>query len=384
MSIIYLDNAATSWPKPEAVYNAVDRFMREIGASPGRSAHKLGLQASRIIYHTRELLAQLFHISDSSHIIFTASATEALNLALKGLLSPGDHIITTSVEHNSVMRPLRFLQKSLPLEVAVLSLSEKCQIDLLSLESSIRKNTRLIVVNHASNVTGDVMPIEEIGALARAHKINFLVDAAQTAGIIPIDVDSDNVDLLAFTGHKGLFGPQGTGGLYIRPGINLKPLTQGGTGSYSEFEEQPSFLPDKLESGTLNAPGIAGLGVGVEFVIKEGLNNIQARGEDLTRRLTKALRGIPGLLTYGSSAADKKIPVISFNLRGRDPAGITEVLSEKYQIMTRPGLHCAPAAHKTIGTFPQGTVRLSPGHFNKGEEIDYVAECIARIASEGA
>ena len=383
MSLIYLDNAATSWPKPEAVYNAVDRFMRQIGASPGRSAHKLGLQASRIIYHTRELLAQLFHTRDSSHIIFTASATEALNLALKGLLSPGDHIITTSIEHNSVMRPLRFLEKSRPLEVSVIGLSEKCSIDFSSLESSIRKNTRLIVVNHASNVTGDIMPSGEIGALARAHKINFLLDAAQTAGIVPIDVESNHIDLLAFTGHKGLFGPQGTGGLYIKPGINLRPLTEGGTGSYSEFEEQPSFLPDKFESGTLNAPGIAGLGAGIEFVLKEGVNNIRARGEDLTRRLTRALEEIPDVLTYGSSATDNKIPIISFNIRGRDPAQIAEALSNKYEIMTRAGLHCSPTAHKTIGTFPQGTVRLSPGHFNKEEEIDFVAECIARIASEG-
>ena len=383
MSIIYLDNAATSWPKPEAVYNAVDRFMRQIGASPGRSAHKLGMEANRIIYHTRELLARLFHIGDSSHIVFTASATEALNLALKGLLSPGDHIITTTFEHNSVMRPLRHLQESLPLEVTVIGPSEECPVDLTSLESSIRKNTRLIAVNHASNVTGDIMPIRKIGALTKAHGIIFLVDAAQSAGILSIDVDRENIDLLAFTGHKGLFGPQGTGGLYIRPGINIEPLTEGGTGSFSEFEKQPTFLPDKFESGTLNAPGIAGLGAGVEFVLKEGVNNIQARGEELTHKLTSALREIPDVITYGLNAADKKIPVVSFNIRGRDPAEIAEVLSEKYKIMTRSGLHCAPAAHKSIGTFPQGTVRLSPGHFTKAEEMDYAAECISRITSEG-
>jgi Selenocysteine lyase len=271
---VYFDNAASSWPKPERVYRAMDACMRNAGGNPGRSGHRLSLQAARIIFETRESLAELFGVADSSRIILTSNATESLNLAIKGILKTGDHVITTGFEHNSVMRPLRFLEKESKLSLSCIGPSHKESLDLPLLEKAITAKTKLIVSMHGSNVSGDIFPIAQIAGIAKRHGIVFLVDASQTAGSLPIDLTKLGVDLCAFTGHKALLGPQGTGGLYIREGIVLRALKQGGTGSRSESEEHPEFLPDKYESGTPNTVGIAGLGAGVKYILSTGVRNI--------------------------------------------------------------------------------------------------------------
>jgi len=379
--MIYLDNAATSWPKPESVYQAMDSFMRHTGASPGRSGHLLSVAAARIIYEAREALCQLFGIADPSHLIFTSNATESLNLAIRGLLHIGDHAITSSLEHNSVMRPLRALEKK-GVEVSVVNCAANGSLDPGDIERAIRPYTRLIVLNHASNVVGTVLPVAEVGRIAREHEVPLLVDAAQAAGCYPIDVEALNIDLLAFSGHKSLFGPQGTGGLYIHQGIepHLEPLKYGGTGSYSEHEHQPDFLPDKYESGTPNTVGLAGLGAGVRFVLQQGLDNIRRKEERLTKLLLDGLASIPGVSIQGNGNRGDRIAVISFNVSGLTASEVAMQLEEDYRIMCRPGLHCAPVAHKTFGTFPQGSVRLSPGHFNSEQEMGKTLEAVRQIA----
>jgi len=376
--MIYFDNAATSFPKPDTVYQAMEHFMKNIGGNPGRSGHKLSIEAGRIIYETRELLTELFNVKDSSRIVFTANATEALNLGIKGLLRPGDHVITSAFEHNSVMRPLRFLEKEIGIKISVIPPGNNEIIDLKKVESSITKKTRLIVTVHASNVTGDLMPVKEIGKIAKRHNLIFMVDAAQTAGTYPIDVEELNIDLLAFTGHKALFGPQGVGGLYICQGVELQPLKQGGTGSNSEFEEQPDFLPDKYESGTPNTVGIAGLGAGVKYILDEGIDKITKRKKELTEYLSKKLKTIKDIQIYGKQNSDRKTSIVSFNLKNFSSSEISSVLSQNFEIMTRPGLHCSPAAHRTIGTFPQGTVRISLSYFNTEQEIDYLVGVLGK------
>jgi cysteine desulfurase family protein len=379
--MIYLDNSATSWPKPEAVYQAMDSFMRHTGASPGRSGHLLSIAAARIIYDTREALAQLFGVRDPTHIVFTSNATEALNLAIRGLLHIGDHAITSSLEHNSVMRPLRALEKK-GVEVSVVNCAANGSLDPGDFKRAIRPYTRLIILNHASNVVGTVLPVAEVARIARDHGVPLLVDAAQSAGCYPIDVEAMNIDLLAFSGHKSLFGPQGTGGLYIRQGIEsqLEPLKYGGTGSYSEHENQPDFMPDKYESGTPNTVGLAGLGAGVRFVLQEGLANIRKKEERLTKLLLDGLAAIPGVACYGNGHPADQVAVVSFNVSGLPPSEVALQLEEDYRIMCRPGLHCSPVAHKTLGTFPQGSVRLSPGHFNSGQDIEKTLEAVRQIA----
>lgn len=379
--MIYLDNAATSWPKPESVYQAMDSFMRHTGASPGRSGHLLSVAAARIIHETREALCQLFGIADPSHLVFTSNATEALNLAIRGLLHIGDHAVTSSLEHNSVIRPLRALEEK-GIEVSVVNCAVDGSLDPGDIERAIRPNTRLIVLNHASNVTGTVLPVAEVGQIAREHGVPFLVDAAQSAGCYPIDVETMNIDLLAFTGHKSLFGPQGTGGLYIRQGVEsqLEPLKCGGTGSYSEHDTQPDFLPDKYESGTPNTVGLAGLGAGVRFVLEQGLDNIRRKEERLTKLLLDGLATVPGVRIQGNGHRSERIAVISFNVSGLPPSEVALQLEEDYRIMCRPGLHCAPAAHRTLGTFPRGSVRLSPGHFDTEQEMGQTLEAVRQIA----
>ena len=382
MELVYLDNSATSWPKPQGVVEAIRKAIEKYGANPGRSGHKLAIEAARIIYQTREALAELFGLEDPERIILTKNVTEALNLVLYGFLKPGDHVITSSMEHNSVMRPLRDLEKK-GVEVTQIRASEKGEIDPRDLLKSIRKNTKLVVLVHISNVTGTVMPVEEILKITKDHGIPLLLDAAQSAGTIPINLRELPVDLLAFTGHKGLFGPQGTGGLVINTeGLEekIEPLMRGGTGSKSEEEEQPEFLPDKYESGTPNTPGIAGLGEGVRFILKEGINRIMEKKEKLTLKLLEGLKEIKGVKLYGSLDPKKQIGIVSFNVEGKSPSEVSYLLDEKYNILSRPGLHCAPSAHKTIGTFPFGTVRLSVGYFNTEEEIEYTLRAIKDLA----
>ena len=382
MSLIYLDNAATSFPKPPQVVEAIAHFLTHIGANAGRSGHRLSVEAGRIVYQTREALAELFHVSDPLRIVFGHNVTEMLNLVLKGFLRPGDHVITSSMEHNSVMRPLRALERE-GVRVSVIPCSPEGLLDPAEIEKAIRPNTRLIVLNHASNVTGTLLPIREAGEIARRHGIFLLVDAAQTAGAYPIDVEADNIDFLAFTGHKGLLGPTGTGGLYIGPRVpleELRPLKRGGTGSRSELEEQPDFLPDKYESGTQNAAGLAGLGAGVRFVLERGVEEIRRHELELTARLLEGLSSIEGVKVYGPSDLYLRVGIVSFNVEGMEPSEVALRLDEEFGIMCRPGLHCAPSAHKTIGTSPKGTVRFAPGIFNTAEEVEKAVEAVRKIA----
>ena len=378
MELVYLDNSATSWPKPKEVLESIRKAIEQYGANPGRSGHKLAIEAARIIYETREALAELFGLEDPERVILTKNVTEALNLVLYGFLKPGDHVITSSMEHNSVMRPLRDLEKK-GVEVTQIRASEKGEIDPQDVLKSIRKNTKLIVLVHLSNVTGTILPVEEVLKISKDHGIPLLLDAAQSAGTIPINLKELPVDLLAFTGHKGLFGPQGTGGLIINTeGLEerIEPLMRGGTGSKSEEEEQPEFLPDKYESGTPNTPGIAGLGEGVRFILKEGIERIREKKEKLTLKLIEGLKEIKGVKLYGPLDPKKQIGIVSFNLEGKSPSEVSHLLDEKYKILSRPGLHCAPSAHKSIGTFPFGTVRFSVGYFNTEEEIEYAIRAV--------
>jgi cysteine desulfurase family protein len=379
---IYLDNAASSWPKPEATWQAMERFMRSIGANPGRSGHRLSIEAGRIIMDAREALAELFGIDDPLRVCLTKNATESLNIVIHGTLQSGDHCITTSMEHNSVMRPLRALEKK-GVEVTIISCSPQGKLDPNEVEKAIKKNTRLIVMTHASNVVGTVMPVAEVGAIARKHGALFCIDASQTAGAYLIDVKTMKLDLLAFTGHKALYGPQGTGGLYIRKGLenDLQSLMLGGTGSRSEFQEQPDFLPDKYESGTPNTVGIAGLAAGVRFILSQGITKIRAKEQALTRTLIDGLQAIPGVIVYGCRDAARQVAIVSFHIYELSPSEVTMELDEKFGIMSRPGLHCAPLAHQTINTFPQGTVRLSAGYFTTEQEIIAALAAIEKIAA---
>ena len=375
---VYLDNAATSHPKPEAVYQAIERTLRNIGGNPGRGGHKGAIEADRIVFETREKLAALFHIPDSKNIIFTANTTEALNLALKGFLKPGDHVISSSMEHNSVLRPLKALER-IGITRTIVPCMPDGSLELEVLKRARRSNTRLIALVHASNVVGTLMPIREVGKWAQQEGIIFLTDAAQTAGSLPLNVEDCGIDLLAAPGHKGLLGPQGTGFLYLREGIDLQPLLDGGTGSRSHQEEQPSYLPDRYQSGTPNTPGIAGLGAAVEFLLQEGLEKIRKHEQRLTELALKELREIPELVVYGPLNPSRQIAVISFRLKGRDPAEVGTLLDQVYEIRTRVGLHCAPFAHRTIGTFPEGTIRVGFGYFNTDAEIRYLIRALKGI-----
>jgi cysteine desulfurase / selenocysteine lyase len=383
--LIYLDNAATSFPKPEIVIRAMGAFMRETGGNPGRSGHRLSIEAGRVIFEAREGIAALFGISDSSRVIFGQNATEGINLGLKGLLRKGDHVITSSMEHNSVMRPLRALERE-GIELTVVPCSPEGFLDPAGIRKAIRKNSRMVVLNHGSNVVGTLLPLKPIGEICRNREILFLVDAAQTAGVFPIDMEKEKIDLLAFTGHKALFGPQGTGGLVLGERVNeknIEPLKRGGTGSRSEREEQPDFLPDLCESGTPNAVGLAGLRAGLEFIRGIGIEKIRDQERRLTAQLIQGLRKIPGTVVYGPGDAEKQCATVSFNLQEWIPSELSFRLDEEFGILTRVGLHCAPSAHRTIGTFPEGTVRVSMSYLNKEEEIGKTVEAIGQLARKG-
>jgi cysteine desulfurase family protein len=380
--MIYLDNAATSWPKPPQVREAMNRFMEEIGANPGRSGHSRSIEAARVLYEAREALSALFYAQDSSRVVFTLNATESINLAFKGLLKYKDHIITSSMEHNSVMRPLRDLEKK-GVVLTVVSCFEDGTLDPDEVEKNIKPATRMIVLNHASNVTGMLLPIKEVGTIAREHDLLFLVDAAQTAGAYPINVEKDGIDLLAFTGHKSLYGPQGTGGLVIGGRINEKemaPLKQGGTGSRSEFEEQPDFLPDCFESGTPNGVGVAGLLAGVQFVLEKGVEEIRHKEMILVDKLITGLREIPQVRLYCPDRQEDRMATLSFNITHLSPSDLAFRLEREFGILCRSGLQCAPSAHRTIGTFPDGTVRFGLSVFNTEAEIEATIQAVSMIS----
>lgn len=379
--MIYLDNAATSFPKPEQVYKAVMDAMRDYGANPGRSGHKLALQAGRVIYETRELLGKLFNIDNPMNIIFTHNATDGINLAIKGLLKPGDHVITTSMEHNSVLRPLKVLEK-VGVKITIVQCNPIGSIDIKDIEESITDDTKLIVTTHASNVTGTIFPIKDIGRLAAQNDIIYMVDAAQTAGVYDIDVKEMGIDILAFPGHKSLLGPQGTGGVYIREGIEITQMKEGGTGSKSDSLVQPDILPDKFESGTPNMPGIAGLGAGIKYILNKGIENIRKHETELTKYFIDELKKIEHVKIYGPCDIKRQAPVVSINIGEEDSSEVSYIFDQVFDIAVRPGLHCAPLAHKTVGNFEQGCIRFSIGPFNTKTDIEKALEAVKKIAEE--
>ena len=383
MKSIYFDNAATSWPKPAAVSAALGEYFGDAGGNPGRSGHRMSVAAARVVENARVSLAAFFNVNDPSRIVFTQNATHALNLALNGLLRPGDHVITTSIEHNSVMRPLRYLE-SQGIAVTVVACSSDARIDVQSVQNAIRPETRLLVTTQASNVVGTLLPVAELASLARERRILYLVDAAQTAGAVPINVEKLGVDMLAFTGHKALLGPTGTGGLYIREGIELAPLMRGGTGSDSAHEIQPQFMPDAYESGTLNVAGIAGLAAGISFISDLGIEVVRSHELKLVAQFIARASDISGIQLYGSRDAALQCGVVAFNIAGAVPSEVGLILDESFEIMARTGLHCAPSAHHTLGTFPAGTVRFSFGWFNTPVEVERSLEALKEIAAWAA
>lgn len=375
--MIYLDNAATSFPKPNEVYNEVLNCMKTYAANPGRGSHDMALKAASKIMDTRQGISKLFNISTPLNIIFTNNATEGLNIGIKGLLKSGDHVISSVIEHNSVLRPLNYLSKK-GVQVTLLQVDQNGYINISALKKEIRKNTKAFIINHASNVIGTIQNIKEMGSIAKNLGIVFMVDASQSAGVIPIDVEMDNIDILAFPGHKGLLGAQGTGGLFIREGITLDEFKQGGTGSNSHSMDQPDFLPDKFESGTLNTPGISGLGEGVKFIEKVGVKKIQECEEELIRQLLEELKKLDYIKIYGLNDYKNRAAVVSINIIGMDSSQVGYMLNKK-EIAVRTGFHCAPLIHGVIGTSKWGTVRISPGYFNTHEDIENIIKALKEI-----
>ncbi|MEE9591071.1 MAG: aminotransferase class V-fold PLP-dependent enzyme [Thermodesulfobacteriota bacterium] len=373
--MIYLDNAATSYPKPEPVYRRVDEVLRHVGGNPGRGSHRMALSAGRVIFEVRESIARLLNIKDSGRVAFTKNATESINLALKGLLKSGDHVVTTAVEHNAVVNTIKGLEKK-GIKATMVGMGENGTIGPKEIDDAVGKNTRLVCITHASNVLGTILPVGDVGTICRRKGVPLMVDAAQTVGAVPIDVETMNIDILAGTGHKALFGPQGTGFLYIREGIDIPPLIDGGTGEVRESID----IPERLESGTINTPGISGLGAGVEFLMKEGVVRVREYEENLIGHIIDELNGIKGISIIGTLDASKRVSLVSFNIADRDPGEIGYLLDNEFGIMTRSGLHCAPSAHRAAGTYPGGAVRVSPGYFNSSSDIEEFIGVVRKIA----
>lgn len=377
--MIYLDNAATSWPKPPQVAQSMADCIKRGCANPGRSAHDMARQADDAVMHTRELLAKLFNIPDPMRIAFMPNATYGLNMAIHGVLFEGARVVATMMEHNSVLRPLKTLEKRGWIQLELLEPDRLGRISLQSIGRAVTRSTDLFCMALSSNVTGAIMPYADAGKHCRANNVLFLLDAAQGAGILPIDVESMCIDLLAFSGHKGLLGPQGTGGLYVRDGIDLQPVIQGGTGSFSDQLLQPSVFPDILESGTLNVPGIIGLGKGVSFILETGIANIRQKKVQLIRRLMDGLEKEEHITLY-SPAAEQNSGIVALEIDGMDSAEVGYALNKGFGICVRNGLHCAPYAHQALGTRDRGLVRLSPGYFNDENEMELTVKALQQIA----
>src|SRR5436305_14424326 len=377
--MIYLDNAATSFPKPEAVYQALDRFARTDLANPRRAGHEIALAAERALDDGRHLLNQFFHGEAPERFVFTLNCTDALNMAFKGILSDGDHVITTDLEHNSVSRPLRALEKAGRIGLTRVRSNREGAVDPDDIRQAVTPRTRLIALTHASNVLGTILPIGDVGRIARDQGLLFLVDAAQTAGVVSIDVQALNIDLLAFPGHKSLLGPTGTGALYVGSRATVGAWREGGTGGDSSSETQPREFPYFLEGGTPNVLGVAGLTAGIKYVQEQGLDRIHAHETVLTERLGLPLDEIGGYEVFGHRDLSGRVGTISLRSEALPAAELGGILDQAFEIAVRPGLHCAPYIHRSLGTFPEGTVRVSPGPFNTADDIDQLTRALAEV-----
>jgi len=379
--MIYLDNAATTYPKPKSVYETINDCMRNYCANPGRSGHKMAYKSAMVVEETRDKLAKLFNVKNPMDIVYTFNATDSLNLAIKGYLKTGDHVVTTTMEHNSVLRPIMELEK-IGVSHTFVAADSQGKIDPQDIENAITSNTKMIVTTHASNVVGTLVDIKSIGEIAKKHDIVYLVDASQSAGVYDINIGELNIDMLAMPGHKCLLGPQGTGVLYVNNKIRLESQREGGTGSNSEEIVQPNLYPDKYESGTHNTPGIAGLGAGVQFIIDTGIDNIRAHEEELTQYFIDNALKIDNVIVYGPKSAKERASVVAINIGDMDSGEVTFKLNADFDIATRSGIHCAPLAHQVLGTIKQGAVRFSFGYFNTKEDIDKALDALRIIAGE--
>lgn len=376
--MIYLDNAATTMRKPEAVIQAVTDALCTMG-NAGRGGHDASLDASRIIYDTRERLAQLFHAESPKQIVFTMNSTESLNIAIKGIIEKNDHVITTALEHNSVLRPLYEMEEK-GAELTILPGDQQGRIDYADFEKNIKANTKAIICTHGSNLTGNLVDIKRVGKIAKKHGVLFVVDASQTAGVFPIDVQEMHIDILCFTGHKGLLGPQGTGGMYVREGVAVKPLLSGGSGVQTYSKTHPAQMPTALEAGTLNAHGLAGLRAAVGYLQEVGLDAIRKKEQELMWHFYEGVTKIPGVTVYGDFSQEERCAIVTLNIRDYDSAEVSDALAMQYGISTRPGAHCAPLMHQALGTVEQGAVRFSFSHFNTLEEVDTAIAAIRELA----
>lgn len=378
--MIYLDNAATTMHKPKEVIDAVVEAMTSLG-NAGRGANEASLSAARIIYDAREKLCRFFNGEDPRQIVFTSNSTESLNIAIKGLLEPGDHVITTMLEHNSVLRPLYEMEKK-GVALTIIKADKRGRFSLEEMEAAIRPETKMIVCTNGSNLTGNYVDIGKVGEMAHRHDVLFVVDASQTAGVFPIDVRNMQVDVLCFTGHKGLLGPQGTGGMYVREGLAIRPLKSGGSGVQTYSKTHPREMPTALEAGTLNGHGIAGLRAAVEYIEKTGLDTIRAREQELMWRFYEGVKEIPGVTVYGDFDSRERCAIVSLNIGDYDSSEVSDALLTEYGISTRPGGHCAPLMHEALGTVEQGAVRFSFAHSNTEEEVDIAINAVRELATE--
>lgn len=378
--MIYLDNAATTMHKPQEVIDAVVTAMGSMG-NAGRGAHAASLGASRTVFETRERLANFFHAENLKQIAFTGNSTESLNIALKGTLNPGDHVISTVLEHNSVLRPLYALEEQ-GVEVTFLNSNLQGMIDYDDFEKAVKDNTRMIVCTHGSNLTGNLLDIKRIGKIAKKHGLLFVVDASQTAGVFPIDVQEMQIDILCFTGHKGLLGPQGTGGMYVREGLAVRPLKVGGSGVQTYNKKHPAEMPTALEAGTLNGHGIAGLDAAIGYLEKEGIDNIRAREQELMWKFYNGVKDIPSVKVYGDFSGAERCAVVSLNIGEYDSSEVSDELLMTYGISTRAGGHCAPLMHEALGTVEQGAVRFSFSHYNTDEEVETAIRAVKELAED--
>lgn len=378
--MIYMDNAATTMHKPKEVIDAVVQAMSSMG-NAGRGANEASLSASRIIYDTREQLCRFFHGDNPRQIVFTSNSTESLNIAVKGLLEPGDHVVTTMLEHNSVLRPLYEMQEK-GVRLTIVKSNEKGTLDLKDLEAAVTPGTKMVICTNGSNLTGNYIPLGPVGRIARKNGALFVVDASQTAGVFPIDVKEMGIDILCFTGHKGLLGPQGTGGMYVREGLSIRPLKSGGTGVQTYSKTHPAEMPTALEAGTLNGHGIAGLHAAMQYLEETGVDHIRAREQDLMWRFYEGVKDIPGIKVYGDFSTKERCAIVALNIGDYDSSEVSDELLTEYSISTRPGGHCAPLMHEALGTAEQGAVRFSFSHYNTEEEIDIAIRAIRELAEE--